>query len=285
MICRNNRHTQSRHVNTRVSRAEHQLHHIACLPTNDGRNLINNGRFIGHSLSQTPKDVVCCPPPLFHCFGLVIGLLASFCSGNAIVFPSDYFDARWCVDAIIQESSTILLGVPTMYLAIMEVMGQRNGQKPRRLKTAVAAGSSVPSTLRNQLRHRMGVSHTMVCYGMTETSPVTIMTALDDPEEKQTVTVGRVFPHTAAKIIDADGKILPRGQRGEICTSGFALQKGYWRNEEKTREVVKMDENGERWMHTGDEGFIDDEGYTSITGRIKDIIIRGMITFHSPVCY
>jgi acyl-CoA synthetase (AMP-forming)/AMP-acid ligase II len=228
-------------------------------------------------MAQGPDDVVCCPPPLFHCFGLVIGFLASFCCGNAIVFPSDYFDARRCVDAIMRERATILLGVPTMYLSIMEVMAQ-SGHRPRRLGKAIAAGTSVPQVLRTQLRQQMGVRQTIICYGMTETSPVTIMTSVDDPEDKQTVTVGRELPHTAAKVIDVQGNILPRGERGELCTSGFALQKGYWKNEKKTREVMKMDEDGVRWMHTGDEGIIDNEGYTQITGRIKDVIIRGMGT-------
>ncbi|KAJ5280532.1 hypothetical protein N7478_005904 [Penicillium angulare] len=237
-------------------------------------NLINDARFVGAGLKLTSDDVICCPPPLFHCFGLVMGFLASFCYGSTIVFPSDFFDAKKVVDAIVEEDATVLLGVPTMYVAELEVMA-KTGQRPRRLRTGLASGSAVSQDLMNELRNRMGVEKMLIAYGMTETSPVTFLTDINDSDEKRTNTVGRVFPHTSAKIIDKNGKILPSGQRGEICTSGFALQKGYWKNEEKTAEVMRKDENGLLWMHTGDEGIIDQEEYLQITGRIKDLIIRG----------
>lgn len=223
----------------------------------------------------TPEDVVCCPPPLFHCFGLVMGFLASFCHGSSIVFPADTFDARKVVDALVRYDATVLLGVPTMYVAELEVI-EKTGQRPRRLRTGLASGSAVSMMLMNQLREKMGVEKMLIAYGMTETSPVTFITALDDSDEKRTATVGRPMPHTTAKIIDPQGNILRRGERGEICTSGYALQKGYWKNEAKTKEVMKRDASGRLWMHTGDEGIIDDQGYAHITGRIKDIIIRGM---------
>ncbi|KAJ5989533.1 acetyl-CoA synthetase-like protein [Penicillium waksmanii] len=237
-------------------------------------NLINNARFVGDAMALTHEDVLCCPPPLFHCFGLVLGFLDSYTHGSTIVFPSDFFDVRKVVDALVEEDVTVLLGVPTMYMSELEVM-EKTGQRPRRLRTGLASGSTVSQGLMDQLREKMGVEKMLIAYGMTETSPVTFITSLSDPESKATTTVGRVIPHTSAKVIDPNGKLLHRGERGELCTSGFALQKGYWKNKEKTKESMKEDENGVLWMHTGDEAILDDDGYAHITGRIKDIIIRG----------
>lgn len=222
----------------------------------------------------TPSDVICCPPPLFHCFGLVLGFLASFTHGSSIVFPSDFFDVNRVVDTILTEDPTVLLGVPTMYVSVLEAM-TKTCQRPRRLRTGLASGSAVSQSLMNELREMMGVEKMLIAYGMTETSPVTFITTLEDSDEKGTTTVGRVVPHTAAKVVDKKGKILRRGERGELCTSGFALQKGYWKNEEKTREAMRRDEAGILWMHTGDEALLDRDGYAHITGRIKDLIIRG----------
>ncbi|KAJ5786992.1 hypothetical protein N7457_001982 [Penicillium paradoxum] len=237
-------------------------------------NLINNAQFVGGAMRLTPEDVVCCPPPMFHCFGLVMGFLSSFFRGSSIVFPSDYFHVGKVVDAMVNEDATVILGVPTMYMAELEVM-LKTKQRPRRLRTGLASGSPVSQSLMNQIRETMGVEKMLIAYGMTETSPVSFITSLEDSDEKGTTTVGRVFPHAAAKVIDNDGNIVPRGQRGELCTSGFLLQKGYWKNEQKTREVMRRDENGVLWMHTGDEAIIDADGYAHITGRIKDLIIRG----------
>jgi acyl-CoA synthetase (AMP-forming)/AMP-acid ligase II len=161
-----------------------------------------------------------------------------------------------------------------MYISELEVM-EKTGQRPRRLRTGLASGSTVSQSLMDQLREKMGVEKMLIAYGMTETSPVTFITSLSDPESKATTTVGRVIPHSSAKVIDSNDKLLRRGERGELCTSGFALQKGYWENKEKTKESMKEDENGVLWMHTGDEAILDDDGYAHITGRIKDIIIRG----------
>ncbi len=238
------------------------------------RNLINNGRFTGAMLNFTPSDVVCCPPPLFHCFGLVMGFLGSFTNGSNIVFPCDQFDAEQVLDALHEHQCTALLGVPTMFLAQIEA------NKTKKLditsvRTGLAAGSSVSPTLMKNLEKEFGIKGMMIAYGMTETSPVTFITSLDDSEERRTTTVGRVLPHTAAKVVDQKGNILPRGVRGELCTSGYALQKGYYNNSAKTNEVMTQDENGVLWMATGDECVIDEEGYCSVTGRIKDMIIRG----------
>ncbi|KAF7595589.1 hypothetical protein BBP40_005625 [Aspergillus hancockii] len=236
--------------------------------------LINNARFVGRAMNLTADDVMCCPPPLFHCFGLVMGFLASFTHGSNIVFPAEYFDVKKVVESMIREEATVILGVPTMYIAEMEVMA-KTGQRPRRLRTGLASGATVSQDLMDRVREQMGVDKMLIAYGMTETSPITFINGLDDPDEKRTCTVGRAMPHTRAKVIDKNGNVLPRGERGELCTSGYALQKGYWKNRAKTKEVMKMDDNGLRWMHTGDEAMIDSDGYVHITGRIKDMIIRG----------
>jgi acyl-CoA synthetase (AMP-forming)/AMP-acid ligase II len=222
----------------------------------------------------TPDDVVCCPPPLFHCFGLVIGFLASFTHGSSIVFASPQFDANKVLDAVVSEHCTILLGVPTMFLSIMD--SNRTKQLiVTSLRAALAAGSPVPQALMRRLEQEMGVRNTLIAYGMTETSPVTFMSSLEDSEQRRISTVGTLLPHSGAKVVDKRGNIVPRGGRGEICTSGFALQLGYWENAGKTKEAMQADAEGTLWMYTGDEGEIDAEGYCSITGRIKDTIIRG----------
>jgi mevalonyl-CoA ligase len=222
----------------------------------------------------TPQDIVCCPPPLFHCFGLVIGFLGAFTHGSSIVFPSEQFDANRVLDAVAAEKCTALLGVPTMFIAELDANKVKR-YKITSVRTGLAAGSPVPLAVMNRLECDMGIRGMLIAYGMTETSPVTFMTSLDDSQDRRLKSIGTVLAHTGAKIIDKQGNIVPRGVRGEICTSGYALQKGYWQNESKTKEVMKTDENGVLWMHTGDEGIIDAEGYCSITGRIKDIIIRG----------
>lgn len=244
----------------------------AAMLTHD--NLVNNGRFVGTKMRLTPKDIVACPPPLFHCFGLVMGFLATFAHGSSIVFPCDQFQADLVIDAVYHEKCTALLGVPTMFVAMLEA-NKRKGYQIETVRTGLAAGSSVPAVLMRQLATELGIKGMLIAYGMTETSPVTFLTSLDDTVERKTTTVGQVMPHTAAKVIDRNGNIVSRGTPGELCTSGYALQKGYWQNQVKTDEVMKRDENGVLWMHTGDECVIDRSGYCMVTGRIKDIIIRG----------
>ncbi|KAF5549195.1 aldehyde dehydrogenase [Fusarium mexicanum] len=231
-------------------------------------------KYVGHAMRLTQDDVICCPPPLFHCFGLVMGFLASFTHGSTIVFPSDRFNARQTLDAVEAEKATALLGVPTMFISELEQM-ESQPQKITTVRTGLVAGSPVLPSLMNELRAKMNVRGMLIAYGMTETSPVTFITSLDDPDDRMLTSLGRVLPHTAAKIVDTDGNIVPIGERGEICTSGFALQKGYYKDEVKTQESMRHDENGVLWMHTGDEGYLDEEGYGFITGRIKDLIIRG----------
>lgn len=203
-----------------------------------------------------------------------MGFSASFCHGSKIMFPSATFDATASVKASIQEKATVLHGVPTMFLAVLEDLKKRS-QQLTRIRTGIAAGAPVPASLMERLEREMGVRGILIAYGMTETSPVTFMTSLDDSRDKMHASIGKVFPHTAAKVIDGDGNTVPRGARGGICTSGYSHQKGYWREDKKTAEVMKRDADGVLWMHTGDEGFIDDKGYGHVTGRIKDLIIRG----------
>jgi len=212
----------------------------------------------------------------------VIGFLAAFTHGSSIVFPSDQFDAAAVLDAVESEKCTALHGVPTMFIAELE----ENRTRPRKLstlRTGVAAGSAVPAALLERLETDMSITGLLINYGMTETSPVTFMTAIDDAKERKLRTLGRVLPHTTAKIIDTKGQIVPCGVPGELCTSGFALQTGYWKNQAKTDEVMIRDEDGVLWMHTGDECVLDEEGYCSIVGRIKDVIIRGTCFLSNPL--
>ena len=241
------------------------------------RNLINNGRLVGAKQKLTPDDVICCPPPLFHCFGLVMGFLAAMFHGCPIVFTSDVFNPDLVLDALVEERCTSLYGVPTMFVGVLEANERKKCDLRGigRLRTGVAAGASVPMAIMKKISSIMGIDGMLIAYGMTETSPVTWMTSLNDTLEQRTSTVGTMMEHSGGKIIGKDGQILPRGERGELCTSGYALQRGYWRNPAKTAEAMKTDENGIRWMHTGDEGLIDKDGFCKITGRIKDMIIRG----------
>ncbi|KID95636.1 long-chain fatty-acid-CoA ligase, partial [Metarhizium majus ARSEF 297] len=237
-------------------------------------NLVNNGKLVGDQLRLTERDVVCCPPPLFHCFGLVMGVLGAFTHGSSIVFPSAQFNADLILDSIQLESCTVLYGVPTMFLVELEV-NKRRKRDTSSLQKALAAGALVPQAVVRRLKHEMNLETVLIAYGMTETSPVTFGTGFEDPIEQRLTSVGTVFPHTGAKIVDSRGRIVPRGVCGEICTSGYALQKGYLKNAEKTAEAMRADSDGVVWMHTGDEGVIDEQGYCRVTGRIKDMIIRG----------
>jgi long-chain acyl-CoA synthetase len=203
-----------------------------------------------------------------------MGFLAAFTNGSSIVFPSPTFNAGAVLDSIEAEKCTVLLGVPTMFLASLDVNRTRR-RRVDTLRTGFASGAPIPQALMNRIEKEMGCKGMLIAYGMTETSPVTFATSLNDTGDRRLASVGTVLSHTAAKVIDKQGNIVPRGVRGEICTSGFALQLGYWKNESKTREAMKLDENGTLWMHTGDEGMFDADGYCRITGRIKDMIIRG----------
>lgn len=242
-------------------------------------NLLNNALSIGRCMKLTPEDVVCNVPPLFHCFGLVLGNLAAWAHASCIVYPSEIYDPVSIVDAISAEKCTALHGVPTHFYGVLTEVAKRRAQgqvvDTTRLRTGIAAGSPVPIELMKQLMNQLGLDGLTNAYGMTETSPVSFQTTTDDPLLKRVETVGRVQPHVKAKLVDEEGNTVPVGTPGEVCIAGYLLQKGYWKDPEQTDKVMKKDEEGTLWMHTGDKGVMDSEGYLQIVGRIKDIIIRG----------
>lgn len=241
------------------------------------RSIINNGRFLGLAMELKQDDVLCCPPPLFHAFGLVIGFLTSLCHGTKIVFPAETFDASAAADTLVKEKATALLGVPSMFLAILEEL-RKTPRRVDTVRTGMAGGSAVSPVLIRRLEQEMGLPHMLSAYGMTETGPVTFSTSVEDTRNNILDTVGQVLPHFAAKIVDGEDNIVARGTRGHICTSGYGLQQGYWKDEAQTAQAMRADADGVVWMYTGDEGFLDEAGYMHITGRIKDIIIRGRST-------
>ena len=253
----------------------------ACL---SHRSILNNGNSIGDRMLLTSADIVVCPPPLFHCFGSILGYMATATHGAAIVFPSEAFDPLASLKAVQEERATALYGVPTMFLASLELI--HDGTVPyegfQYLRTGIAAGSSVPAELMRKLHKILNLTDLTICYGMTETSPVSCMTTTDDPLEKRINTVGRLLPHVEAKVVDPFdySRILPVGERGELAVHGYLVMKEYWGQPDKTAEAMVPDEEGKVWMHTGDEASMDDEGYVSITGRIKDLIIRGGENIH-----
>ncbi|KAJ7234640.1 hypothetical protein B0H12DRAFT_1327657 [Mycena haematopus] len=242
-------------------------------------NLLNNGLSIGRCMNLSETDVLCNVPPLFHCFGLILGNLAAWTYGACIVYPAEIFNPKAIVDAVVGEKCTALHGVPTHFLGVLAEVDRRraNGETvdTSKLRTGIAAGSPIPIELMKSLIAKINLSELTNAYGMTETSPVSFQTIPADPIIKRVETVGRVQPHVKAKLIDLDGNIVPVGIPGEICVAGYLLQKGYWGDEEQTKQVMRTDENGTLWMHTGDEGIMDEEGYLRIVSRIKDIIIRG----------
>ena len=250
----------------------------ACL---SHRSILNNGNQIGDRMLLTEKDVVVCPPPLFHCFGCVLGYMATATHGSAIVFPAEAFDPLASMKAVQEEKATALYGVPTMFLACLELIHNKTVEYTgfEHLRTGIAAGSSVPAELMKKLHKVLNMTELTICYGMTETSPVSAMTTTDDPMEKRINTVGRLLPHVQAKVVDPFDrtKVLDVGERGELVTAGYLVMKEYWGQPEKTKEVLVRDEEDSNvvWMHTGDEAIMDEDGYVAITGRIKDLIIRG----------
>ncbi|CAF9909855.1 MAG: hypothetical protein HETSPECPRED_009538 [Heterodermia speciosa] len=248
------------------------------------RSILNNGASIGDRMLLTHEDIICCPPPLFHCFGCILGYMASATHGSSIVFPSEAFDPYATLKAVQEEKCTALYGVPTMFIAELELL--QNGTIPyegfQHLRTGIAAGSSIPAELMRKLHKVLNLTELTICYGMTETSPVSAMTTTDDPLEKRLDSVGRLLPHVEAKVVDPlnRSKILPIGARGELAVHGYLVMEGYWGAPERTAEVMLRDEEGKVWMHTGDEAEMDPDGYVKITGRIKDLIIKGGENIH-----
>ncbi|MFJ6793434.1 AMP-binding protein [Streptomyces sp. NPDC091268] len=234
-------------------------------------NILNNGFFVGESCHYTEEDRVCIPVPFYHCFGMVMGNLACTSHGAAMVIPAPSFDPAATLAAVEAESCTSLYGVPTMFIAELAAPGF-DAYDLSSLRTGIMAGSPCPVEVMKEVIDRMGMQEVSICYGMTETSPVSTQTRSDDSVERRVSTVGRVGPHLEVKVVDpATGRTVPRGEPGELCTRGYSVMLGYWGRPEETAEAV----DGERWMHTGDLAVMDDDGYLSITGRIKDMVIRG----------
>ncbi|MEW1987254.1 AMP-binding protein [Brevibacterium casei] len=234
-------------------------------------NILNNGYFIAELLSYTPDDSVVLSVPYYHCFGMVMGNLAALSHGASIVLPSPGFDPAASLTAVAEEKATSLYGVPTMFIA---ELGQPDFSDfdLSSLRTGIMAGSPCPVEVMRHVIDDMNMSEVAICYGMTETSPVSTMTRVDDSLEARTETVGRVMPHVEVKIVDpVTGQTMPRGQKGELCTRGYSVMLGYWEEPEKTAEAI----DSARWMHTGDLAIMDDDGYVDISGRIKDMVIRG----------
>jgi fatty-acyl-CoA synthase len=234
-------------------------------------NVLNNGFFVGEALRLGPSDRVCIPVPFYHCFGMVLGNLACTTHGAAMIIPGESFDAEAVLTAVEAERCTALHGVPTMFIA--ELDHPRFAEFDlRSLRTGIMAGSPCPVEVMRRVQSHMHMREVTICYGMTETSPVSTQSAVDDPLEKRVSTVGRVHPHVEVKIIDPVTSVtVPRGVSGELCTRGYSVMLGYWDDEPGTRMV--KDRAG--WMHTGDLATMDEEGYVNIVGRIKDLIIRG----------
>src|ERR1700729_2365126 len=234
-------------------------------------NILNNGYFVGELCHYTHEDKICIPVPFYHCFGMVMGNLAATSHGAAMVIPAPSFDPVKTLEAVEQERCTSLYGVPTMFIAELAVDDLERFDLTS-LRTGIMAGSPCPVEVMKQVIDRMGMSEVSICYGMTETSPVSTQTRHDDSVERRVATVGRVGPHLEVKGIDpATGLAVPRGTPGELCTRGYSVMLGYWEQPDKTAEAV----DAAHWMHTGDLAVMDDDGYLAITGRIKDMVIRG----------
>jgi fatty-acyl-CoA synthase len=234
-------------------------------------NILNNGFFVGELCGYTERDRVAIVPPFYHCFGMVMGNLACTSHGSAMVIPSEGFDPKTALDAVSAERCTSLYGVPTMFIAELD-HPDFTSYDLSSLRTGIMAGSPCPVEVMKQVIDRMGMGEVSICYGMTETSPVSTQTRADDSLDRRVSTVGRVGPHLEIKIVDpATGLTVPRGEVGELCTRGYSVMLGYWDQPDKTAEVI----DAARWMHTGDLAIMDSSGYVSITGRIKDMVIRG----------
>ncbi|MER5882979.1 AMP-binding protein [Streptomyces sp. NPDC001941] len=234
-------------------------------------NILNNGYFVGEMIAYTERDRVCVPVPFYHCFGMVMANLAATSHGACIVIPAPSFDPAATLRAVQEERCTSLYGVPTMFIAELDLPDFASYDLSS-LRTGIMAGSPCPVEVMKRVVAEMNMAEVSICYGMTETSPVSTQTRRDDDLERRTGTVGRVMPHVEVKVVDpADGTTLPRGEAGELCTRGYGVMLGYWGEPGKTAEAV----DAGRWMHTGDLAVMREDGYVQIVGRIKDMIIRG----------
>ncbi|MGT2469351.1 AMP-binding protein [Paraburkholderia terrae] len=233
------------------------------------RNVVNNARYIAMAMRLTEQDSLCIPVPLYHCFGMVLAVLACVSVGAAMVFPGEAFDPGATLKAVAEEKCTALHGVPTMFIAELDHPDFATFDLTR-LRTGIMAGSPCPIETMKRVVSQMHLAEITIAYGMTETSPVSFQSSTTDPLDKRTTTVGRIQPHLEVKVVDPLGNIVPVGETGELCTRGYSVMNGYWGDEAKTRESVV-----DGWMHTGDLATIDAEGYCNIVGRLKDMLIRG----------
>ena len=234
------------------------------------RSILNNGAFVGARIGLSTADRLCIPVPLYHCFGMVMGNLACTVHGATMVYPAEAFDPQAVLEAVEAERCTALYGVPTMFIAALAhpEFGRFDLSS---LRTGIMAGSPCPMAVMREVIDRMHMAEVTIAYGMTETSPVSFQSDMDDPLDLRVSTVGRVQPHLEVKLIDLAGDVVPRGQTGELCTRGYSVMLGYWNDAERTAEAI----DAEGWMHTGDLAVIDEAGYCRIVGRIKDLVIRG----------
>ena len=234
------------------------------------RNILNNGYFVGARIGLSRADKLCIPVPLYHCFGMVMGNLACLVHGATMVYPAAAFEPLAVLEAVEQERCTALYGVPTMFIAVLN-SPEFDRFDLSSLRTGIMAGSLCPIAVMREVICRMHMGSVTIAYGMTETSPVSFQSDMDDPLELRVSTVGRVQPHLEVKLVDEDGIVVPRGTPGELCTRGYSVMLGYWNDPERTAEAI----DAEGWMHTGDLATLDENGYCSIVGRIKDLVIRG----------
>ena len=233
-------------------------------------NILNNGFFVGEAMRLTSRDRLCIPVPLYHCFGMVLGNLACVTHGATMVFPGESFEPKAVLDTVQAERCTGLHGVPTMFITLLDHPDFAQYDLST-LRTGIMAGSPCPAEVMSRVISKMHLGEITIAYGMTETSPVSFQSSVDDPVPLRVSTIGRVHPHLEVKIVDTDGKIVPRGVKGELLTRGYSVMLGYWGDEEKTRETI----DAARWMHTGDLAVIDEQGFATIVGRAKDMVIRG----------
>ena len=233
-------------------------------------NILNNGHFVGEAIRLVPGDRLCIPVPLYHCFGMVMGNLGALTHGATMVYPAEGFDAAATLAAVAEERCTALYGVPTMFIAQLDHPDFARHDLSS-LRTGIMAGSPCPIEVMRRVVDKMHMAEVTIAYGMTETSPVSFQSATDDPLERRVSTVGRIQPHCEVKLVDEAGRVVPRGEPGELCTRGYSVMLGYWEDAAKTREAIDV----AGWMHTGDLATLDAEGYCNIVGRLKDMVIRG----------
>ncbi len=234
------------------------------------RNIVNNAHFCARAMAFGPDDRLCIPVPLYHCFGMVLGNLSCVAAGATMVFPGESFDALETLKAVSAERCSALHGVPTMFLAMAD-HPEFSRFDLHSLRTGIMAGAPCPTELMKRVIDQMHMRQVTIAYGMTETSPISFQSDTSDPVDRRVSTVGRIHPHVEVKIVDEEGRTVPVGRQGELCTRGYSVMRGYWDDDERTRETI----DSEGWMHTGDLATLDAEGYCNIVGRVKDMLIRG----------